>query len=402
MTPLDVASFAWSALRAHRVRSRLTYAAIAIGTGSVLVLTALGEGAREWIADRFASLGSNLVVAMPGRTETRGSAPMAVSSTRDITIADMEAVRRRMPGARRVVPLVVGEATLGYERRGRAATVVGTSKGYLDLRELRVESGTNLPDIEAGRAMAVCVIGRTIRRELFGDANPLGERLRVGDASFRVIGVISEKGQSMMVNLDEVVLVPVASAMKLFNLTGVFRLLVQIGPAADLNLAQRRLEAVLRERHDGELDFTVLTPGAIAASLGNIIGLITAALVAIAAVSLAVAGIGVMNVMVVSVAERQPEIGLLKAVGASNAQVLSLFLAEAVVLSLTGGALGIAGGIGLAAAGRFAFPDFPFQVPPWAVALAAGTAVGVGVAFGILPAARAARLEPLESLRRKA
>lgn len=402
MTPLDVAAFAWGALRAHRVRTRLTYAAIAIGTGSVLILTALGEGARAWIADRFASLGSNLVVAMPGRTETRGSAPMAVSSTRDITLADMEAVRRRMPGARRVVPLVVGEATLGYERRGRAATVVGTSREYLEIRELRVESGTNLPEMEAGRAMAVCVIGRTIRRELFGSANPLGERLRVGDSTFRIVGVISEKGQSMMVNLDEVVLVPVASAMKLFNLTGLFRLLVQVGPAADPVVAQRRLEAVLRERHDGELDFTVLTPGAIAASLGSIIGLITAALVAIAAVSLAVAGIGVMNVMVVSVAERQPEIGLLKAVGASNPQVLGLFLAEAVALSLTGGALGIAGGVGLAAAARLAFPDFPFQVPPWALGLAAGTAVGVGVAFGILPAARAARLEPLESLRRKA
>ncbi|MBI2920982.1 MAG: ABC transporter permease [Planctomycetes bacterium] len=402
MTPLDVAAFAWSALRAHRVRTRLTCAAIAIGTGAVLVLTALGEGARTWIADRFASLGSNLVVALPGRTETRGAVPMAVSSTRDITIADLEAIRRRMPGVRRVVPLVVGEATLGYARRGRATTVVGTSREYLELRELRVESGTNLPDIEAGRAMPVCVIGRTIRRELFGTANPLGERLRVGDATFRVVGVISEKGQSMMVNLDEVVLVPVASAMKLFNLTGLFRVLVQVAPAADLNLAQRRLEALLRERHDGELDFTVLTPGAIAASLGNIIGLITAALVAIAAVSLGVAGIGVMNVMVVSVAERQPEIGLLKAVGASNAQVLGLFLAEAVVLSLTGGAVGIAGGTGLAAAARLAFPDFPFHVPPWALGLAAGTAVGVGIAFGILPAARAARLEPLESLRRKA
>lgn len=402
MTPLEVVSFAWSALRAHRVRTRMTWAAIAIGVASVLVLTALGAGARTWIVDRFASLGSNILVALPGRTETRGGAPMSVMTSRDITLADMEAVRRRMAGVRRVVPVVVGEATVSFERRGRAATVVGTSRGFLDIRDVPVELGSSLPDIEPTRAMAVCVIGRRIRQEVFGDRNPLGERLRVGESLFRVVGVIAQRGQSMMVDLDEVVLVPVANGLRLFNTRGLFRLIVQIGPAADVPRATAALEAVLIDRHDGELDFTVLTPGAIAATLGDIVGLITAALTAIAAISLLVAGIGVMNVMVVSVAERQAEIGLLKAVGASNAQVLALFLAEAVTLSLSGGLLGIAAGAGIAAAARAALPEFPFQIPPWAVALGAGVAVGVGVAFGILPAMRAARLEPLDALRRKA
>lgn len=402
MTPLDILSFSWHALRAHKVRTRMTWAALAIGVASVLILTALGAGARDWIVDRFASLGSNILVAMPGRTETRGSAPMTVMSTRDISLADMEAVRRRMPGARKVVPIVVGEAQVSFERRGRAATVVGTSPGYLEIREVPVELGTNLPDIEASRAMAVCVIGRKIRREVFGDRNPLGERLRVGESLFRVVGVIAQRGQSMMVDLDEVVMVPIASGMRLFNTRGLFRLMVQIGPAADVARSTAVLERILADRHDGELDFTILTPGAIAATLTDIVGLITAALSAIAAISLLVAGIGVMNVMVVSVTERQAEIGLMKALGAGNAQVLTLFLAEAVTLSLSGGLFGIAAGIGAAAAGRAAFPDFPFQVPPWAIALGAGVAVTVGIAFGIIPALRAARLDPLESLRRKA
>lgn len=389
------------ALSARKLRTRLTAIAIAIGVGSVLVLTSLGEGARGWVLDRFAGLGSNTLVVMPGKTETRGGPPMFATTTRDLTLADLRAVVERVPGISRVVPMVVGEATIEYEGRGRASTLVGTSRGFLEVRHAGVELGSDLPEVEFERGQRVCVIGRTVRRELFGDANPLGARVTVGDYPFRVIGVLAQRGQSMMVNLDEVVLVPVANGMRMLNQRGLFRMLVQTTAAADLERSVERVTEVVRSRHRDEEDFTVMTPGAIASSLDSILKILTAALAGIAAVSLFVAGIGVMNVMVVSVTERTSEIGLMKAIGASSSQIAVMFLGEAIALSLAGGALGLAIGLAVAAIGRQLAGDIPFHVPDWAIALALGVSFGVGVVFGLSPALRAARLAPLEALRRK-
>jgi putative ABC transport system permease protein len=399
VTPRDLLGLAWEALAAHRLRARLTAAAVAVGIGSVLTLTAMGEGARGWIVGRFGALGANTLVALPGRTETRGGPPMAPATTRDITLDDVEAIARRLPGAQEVVPVVIGEALVSVGRRARAATVVGSTAGFLRLRDARVQRGQDLPLVELSRRRPVCVVGRTVARELFGQDNPLGARLRVGDHLFRVVGVMGEEGQSMMVDLDEVVLVPVADAMAMFDLNGVFRLIVRVPGATDLARHEARLGALLRERHDGEEDFTLLTPGAVGASLGSVIRIITAALVALAAVSLVVAGVGVMNVMVVSVSERTREVGILKAIGARDAQVLSLFMGEAVLLTLLGGALGVASGVAVVAAARALYPTFPFHVPGWALASALAITFAVGLTFGVLPARRAARLVPLDALR---
>ena len=401
MTPRDLFLLAWGALRAHRVRTRLTALALAIGVGSVLLLSGLGEGTRRWVENQFSSLGSNVLVVLPGRTETRGGVPLLPSTTRDLTMEDLHAVERRMPGIRQVVPLVVGEATATYERRGRAATVIGTTRAFLEIRDIDVALGEGLPQGPTDLAARVCVIGRKIQRELFAGQNPLGARLKLGEYPFRVVGVISPRGQSMMVNLDEVVLIPAASALRMLNRTGLFRMMVQMTSSADLDRATVRLKAILKQRHDNEEDFTVLTPGAIAASFGQIIRLITMALVGIAAISLTVAGIGIMNVMIVSVTERTAEIGLMKAVGASSGQVTAVFLGEAVLLSLIGGFLGIVGGITLTEAARHFLPSIPFRVPAESVALASGVAGGGGILFGLIPARRAARMEPLEALRRR-
>lgn len=398
MTARDLVALAAGALAAHRLRTRLTAAAVAVGIGAVLTLTALGEGARGWIVERFGALGASTLVALPGRTETRGGPPLAPSSTRDITLDDVAVVARRLPGAS-VVPVVVGEAQAGAGGRSRAAVVVGSTAGFLRLRRARVASGQDLPPLELDRRLPVCVLGRTAARELFGERSPLGERLRLGGRPYRVLGVLAPSGQGMMVDLDEVVLVPVADAMAMFHLRGVLRLVVQVPAAIDLDVQQARLEAALRERHDGELDFTVMTPGAVGASLGQVVRIVTAALVALAAVSLTVAGVGVTNVMVVAVAERTREVGLLKALGASDGQVLRLFLAEAVLLTALGGGLGVAGGVGLVELARAVEPALPFRVPAWAAGAALLVTVGLGLLAGVAPARRAARLEPLAALR---
>ncbi|MBI3856700.1 MAG: ABC transporter permease [Planctomycetes bacterium] len=401
MTPRDLFRLAWGALRAHRVRTRLTYLALSIGVGSVLLLSGLGEGTRRWVENQFSSLGSNVLVALPGRTETRGGVPLLPSTTRDLTMGDLHAVERRMTGVRQVVPLVIGEATATYERRGRAVTLIGTTRAFLEIRDIQVTLGESLPAGPADLAARVCVIGKKVQRELFGGQNPLGARLKLGEYPFRVAGVIAQRGQSMMVDLDEVVLIPAANALRMLNRTGLFRMMVQLSSSSDLDRAEARLTAILRERHDDEVDFTVLTPGAVAASFGRIIRIITLALVGIAAVSLTVAGIGIMNVMIVSVTERTAEIGLMKALGASSAQVTAVFLAEAVVLSLLGGLVGIAGGVALTEAARALYPSIPFRVPAGSIALASAVAGSVGILFGLLPARRAARMEPLDALRRR-
>lgn len=399
MTLTDMMRLAWGALRAHGVRTRLTAAALSIGVASVLVLVGLGEGARRWIVSRFETLGSAVLVVLPGKTETRGGPPLAPSTTRDLTLDDMNVVARRVPEVRRTIPIVVGEASARFRGRGRAATVVGTTRAFLELRDLAVRQGENLPDLESDRAAPVCVIGRSIQRDLFPLSNPLGERIRLGEYAFRVVGVLAEEGQSMAMDLDDVVLIPVASGLRIFNRRGLFRMLVQVRAPSELARAEERVKALIMERHDDEEDFTILTPGAVAKSLGSIIGILTAALAAIAAVSLTVAGIGVMNVMIVSVRERTKEVGLMKAVGAGNGQVASVFLAEALILSLMGGLLGVGAGYGLTGLARLIYPEIPFQVPvAWSLATF-GVAGGVGLLFGTLPAARAARLHPVDALR---
>jgi putative ABC transport system permease protein len=401
MTPRDLFLLAWEALRAHRVRTRLTYLALSIGVGSVLLLSGLGEGTRRWVESQFSSLGSNALVVMPGRTETRGGVPLIPSTTRDLTMEDLHAVERRMPGVRQIVPIVIGEATATVDRRGRAVPLIGTTRGFLEVREVRVSLGESLPSGEADLATRVCVVGRKVARELFREQNPLGARLKLGEYPFRIVGVIEQRGQSMMVDLDEVVLVPAASALRMLNRRGLLRMLVQLTTSSDLDLAAARLKSILKDRHDQEEDFTVLSTTAVAASFGRIIRILTLALVGIAAVSLSVAGIGVMNVMIVAVTERTAEIGLLKAVGASSGQVSAVFLAEAVLLSSIGGAFGIVGGLVLTGAARYFVPSIPFQVPAQSIALASAVAAGVGILFGLIPAGRAAGMEPLDALRRR-
>ncbi len=401
MTFRDLVAFSAGALRGHRLRAGLSLLGVAIGVASVVLLTSLGEGARLYVTGEFASLGSNLLIVFPGKTETTGMSPFVTGAPHDLTLDDAEAILRRVRPARRVAPLVFGGATARYGDRRRDVGVWGATSDMEEVRKIKLRIGRYLPAGETARGQRVCVIGAKIRQELFGAASPLGEVLRLGDERFRVIGVMAARGMSLGVDLDEMVHVPVSRAMKMFNKTSLFRVLVEVSSHEEIPAARASVLEILKERHQGVEDVTVWTQDSVLATFARILALLTAALAGIAGISLTVAGVGIMNVMLVSVSERTREIGLLKAIGVTGRQVVAAFLVEAAILSTAGGVAGLGAAFGLTRVLRALYPSFPARAPDWAVAAAIGVSLAVGLLFGALPARRASRLDPIMALARR-
>jgi putative ABC transport system permease protein len=402
MRAADILRFAWISLRGYPARTLLMVLAMAIGVGAVVILTALGEGARRYVVDQFASLGTNLVIVFPGRSETAGIAGgMFLGQTpRDLTLDDALALTRSR-AVRRVAPLAVGSALISFAGRSREVPVIGSTSEWLAIRNMEVVQGSFLPPGDPRSATPVCVIGATVRDELFGSEPAVGQLVRIGDWRYRVVGVLASQGQHLGFNTDEMVIVPVASAQALFNTNTLLRILVEARSRDDLDLTKREIAAIIQARHEGELDVTVVTQDAVLATFDRVLRALTLAVGGIAAISLAVAGILIMNVMLIAVSQRTREIGLLKAVGGAPRQIRLLFFAEAVVLS----AIGAAAGLGLGLAGNAVivrlYPLLPAVPPTWAVVAAIATAIATGVVFSILPARRAARLDPVMALSRR-
>ncbi len=402
MTPADTLRFAARAALGYPLRTALMVLAMAIGVAAVVVLTALGDGARRYVVGQFASLGANLIIVLPGRTETGGvnAGSFITSTPRDLTVDDAAALLRA-PLATRVAPLALGNSEIAVGGKLREVLVLGTTADYVDIRHYRVAQGRFLPRDDFGRAAAVAVIGDTLRRELFGNEPALGRMVRVGDTRLRIVGVMAPSGQGLGMNTDELVMVPVATAQAMFNTNTLFRIMVEARDRDALGPAQRQLEDILRMRRDGELDVTLITQDAVLGTFDRILGALTLAVAGIAAISLAVAGILVMNVMLVAVTQRTAEIGLLKALGASARAIRLAFLTEAALLSLAGALFGYALGHLGALAIRLAWPVLPAWPPDWAVFAGLGTALGTGLVFGVLPARRAARLDPVTALAKR-
>jgi putative ABC transport system permease protein len=398
----DVSRFSWGALRGYPTRTLLMLLAMAIGVGSVVILTALGEGARQYVMDEFSSLGTNLVIVFPGRSETSGIDPSAMmgETTRDLTLDDARALLRSTK-VKRIAPLNVGQAEAGWGGRSREVVVLGGNHDLLGIRHWEMGQGSFLPKMELDRAASVIVIGKKIRDELFGAERALGEWLRLGDRRFRVIGVMGSEGRSIGVDVQETVIIPVASAQQMFNTASLFRILVEAKSREAIEPVKQMIIDVLQKRHQGEKDVTVVTQDAVLATFDKVLGALTYAVGGIAAISLAVAGILIMNVMLVAISERTAEIGLLKALGASRRQILLLFQAEALLLSALGGLCGLVlGELGCWLI-REVFPVLPAYAPIWIVVTVFGVALVTGLLFSLLPARRAARLDPVLALSKR-
>lgn len=397
----DLLRFVFGALRGYSVRTALMLLAMAIGVAAVVILTSLGEGARRFVVNEFTSLGTHLVIVLPGRSETTGGAPPLISETpRDLTIDDALALERQR-AVRRIAPIAVGSVAVSWGGRDRESIIIGSTREFLDIRHLTMGQGRFLPEGDPQRASPVCVLGAKVRSELFGAHKALGEWVRIGDRRFRVIGVLATEGRSIGIDIEEVVVIPIASALALLNTNSLFRILVEARTREDVPQVRKGIADIIRARHEGEDDVTVITQDAVLATFDRILRALTLTVAGIAAISLAVAGILIMNVMLVAIAQRTAEIGLLKALGASARSIQRLFVAEATVLSLLGALLGLLiGEAGSWFVGRL-YPALPVGTPWWAVVAALTVALLTGVVFSLLPARRAARLDPVQALSRR-
>jgi putative ABC transport system permease protein len=381
------------------MRTFMMLVATSIGVAAVLVLTSLGEAARRFVTSEFQSLGTHLIIVLPGRSETAGVGPglMMGETPRDLTLDDALAVARSS-AVEMVAPVVVGQAAVSRGGLERETTILGTVEAFQDIRQWQMSLGEFLPNIGMERGAPICVIGSVIRQELFGDGPPVGQWLRVGDRRCRVTGVLAPTGTSVMIDVDEVVIIPVVSAQALFNSPGLFRIILQATSRETMDRAKEDVRRIITERHYGEEDVTVVTQDAVLATFDGIFGTLTYALGGIASISLIVAGVLIMNVMLVAVSQRTREIGLLKALGARRRQIMTLFLTEAVFLAGMGAAAGLLLGYTAIVGLRLIYPDLDFVPPIWSLGGAMGVALACGVIFGILPARRAADLDPIAAL----
>jgi len=398
----DLMRFAREAASGNPLRASLLVLAMAIGVAAVVVLTALGDGARRYVMNEFSSLGSNLVIVLPGRSQTGGFSPgnAITSTTRDLTIDDAQALQRAS-AVRRVAPLAVGTSEISAGGKLREVLIAGTVAEYVEVRQMALAQGRFLAAGDWRRGVSEAVIGARVRDEIFGNAPALGQLVRIGDRRFRIVGVLAPSGQGLGMNSDELVFVPVSLAQAMFNSNTLFRILIEAHGRESIEAAKTQVADILKLRHEGEQDVTVITQDAVLATFDRLLGALTLGVAGIAAISLAVAGILVMNVMLVSVSQRTSEIGLLKALGATGSGIRMIFLTEATMLSLTGAVVGYGLGLLAAALIRLLYPTFPAYPPDWAVLAALGTALVTGMLFGVMPARRAAQLDPVQALAKR-
>jgi putative ABC transport system permease protein len=386
------------AIVAHRLRSVLSMLGIAIGVTSVILLTSIGEGTRLYMVGQFTQFGTNVLAVNPGKAETLGVPGALGGTTHKLTIDDAEALAR-IPGVDRIVPMVFGTGRVEADGKGRSVFVYGVTPDVPEVWQWDVRIGSFWPHGDPRRSASQAVLGPKLKNELFGARNALGEFVRIGGARFRVVGIMEPKGQFLGFDLDDSAYIPIAAAMRIFNMDELTEIDLTFSHARMLESVEGAVRRVLTERHDGREDFSVTSQAAMLEVFDNIMNIITMAVGAIGGVSLLVGAIGILTMMWIAVSERQNEIGLIRSIGATRSQVQLVFLVEAATLATLGGLGGLTLGWALCALIRLALPGLPVHTPPLFVVLAVTVSLLVGLIAGVTPARKAAHLDPIEALR---
>jgi putative ABC transport system permease protein len=393
-----VLRFALGAIAGYRLRSALSALGVAIGVASVILLTSLGAGTRDYVTAQFMQFGTNLVSVTPGKVETLGIPGVLGGTTHKLDLDDADALRQ-VPGVAGLVPFVMGQARVEAEGRGRSVYLFGVTHEAPEVWSFPVGQGSFLPALDPRRQGAHAVLGPTLARELFGAVSPLGARVRIGGRSFLVVGTMASKGQMVGLDLDDAAYVPVATAMGIFNVDELHEIDVLAASTGVVPTMVEGLRRVLTARHRGQEDFTVTSQAEMLETAGRVIGMITAAVSAIAAISLLVGAIGILTILWISVHERTNEVGLLRALGVSPDEIGRIFLLEAALIAVGGGLVGVAAGLAIGGLLRLFVPALPLAPSPSAIAAALLMSLVVGLASGWLPARRAAALDPVDALR---
>lgn len=395
----DSLRFSAQVLLRHKTRTALLSFAVAIGVCSVLLLTSVGEGARHYVSKEFSSLGSDVLIILPGKKETSGgSIPFYSTTPRDLTIQDAQAIKH-LSSVKSVAPVILGTALVSHKSKSREVITIGSTQGFLHVRNLTLSHGLGFRQKSADLAESICIIGAQLKDDLFGRDEAMGQWLKIADRRHRVVGILEKRGESLGLDMGDMVIIPIRSAESLFNSPALFRILIGLKPLQDELLTQQRILSLIKKRHDDEEDITIISQNAMLSSFDRISNFLTIAIGVIASISLVVAGFLIMNVSYISVSKRQQEIGLLKAIGATANEVRIIFLTESALLICLGVCLGLATGYTLTTLFNQFIASFVLIIPWWAAVTSGVMSFVIGLLFTWLPAAKAASQDPVSAMR---